>query len=87
MNTMIYDNYNAEIEYDDEDKIYFGHISGIRDIVSFHGDTLDKLKNDFHMAVDNYLAVCKKIGKQPQKPCQVYSFSTYHNDELMTLVG
>lgn len=33
MNTMTYKGYLAEIEYDDEDAILVGHISGIKDIV------------------------------------------------------
>lgn len=68
MNTMHYNGYSARIEYDDEDEIFFGRIAGIRDGVSFHASTVAQLKAAFHEAVDDYLATCAKIGKQPQKP-------------------
>ncbi|MCP4424002.1 MAG: type II toxin-antitoxin system HicB family antitoxin [Chloroflexi bacterium] len=67
MNEMIYQNYSAKIDYDSIDKIFVGHIVGIRDIVSFHGRDVDELESAFHKAVDHYLEVCGKIGQTPQK--------------------
>jgi predicted HicB family RNase H-like nuclease len=68
MNTMSYKGYTARIEFDDEDGIFFGQIAGIRDGVSFHGDTVAELRGAFHEAVEDYLEVCTRIGKAPQKP-------------------
>ena len=68
MNKMTYQNYSAKIEYDPVDKIFVGHIVGIRDIVGFHGTTVDELEAAFHEAVDHYLEVCVKIGQEPQRP-------------------
>jgi predicted HicB family RNase H-like nuclease len=68
MNEMTYQNYSAKIEYDPVDKIFVGHIVGIRDIVGFHGTTVDELEAAFHEAVDHYLEVCVKIGQEPQRP-------------------
>jgi predicted HicB family RNase H-like nuclease len=67
MNDMIYQNYSALVEYDAIDKIFVGHIVGIRDIVGFHGSTVEELESAFHEAVDHYLEVCEKIGQQPQR--------------------
>jgi predicted HicB family RNase H-like nuclease len=67
MNEMIYQNYSAKVEYDAVDKIFVGHIVGIRDIVGFHGTTVEELESAFHEAVDHYLEVCEKIGQQPQR--------------------
>ncbi len=67
MNAMNYKNYAARIEYDAVDKIFVGHIVGIRDIVGFHGSSVDELETAFHEAVDHYLDVCEKIGQKPQK--------------------
>ncbi len=67
MNEMNYQGYSAKIEYDSIDKIFVGHILGIRDIVSFHGSTVDELELSFHESVQHYLDVCKKIGQEPQK--------------------
>lgn len=68
MNKMSYKNYSAMVEYDSVDRIFVGHILGIRDIVSFHGTTVEELESAFHDAVDHYLEVCEKIGQKPQKP-------------------
>lgn len=67
MNEMIYQNYSAKVEYDSVDKIFVGHIVGIRDIVGFHGSTVEELESAFHEAVEHYLEVCEKIGQQPQR--------------------
>lgn len=68
MNSMSYKGYQAHIEYDDDDNIFVGHLAGIRDIVSFHGVTVDELRLHFHEATDHYLAGCKARDEQPQKP-------------------
>jgi predicted HicB family RNase H-like nuclease len=67
MNEMTYQNYSAKVEYDPVDKIFVGHIIGIRDIVGFHGSTVEELEAAFHDAVDHYLEVCEKIGQSPQR--------------------
>ena len=67
MNEMTYQNYSAKVEYDPIDKIFVGHIIGIRDIVSFHGSTVEELESAFREAVDHYLEVCEKIGQQATK--------------------
>ena len=67
MNEMTYQNYSAKVEYDPIDKIFVGHSIGIRDIVGFHGSTVEELEAAFHDAVDHYLEVCEKIGQTPQR--------------------
>lgn len=67
MNEMTYQNYSAKVEYDPMDRIFVGHIVGIRDIVSFHGETVKELEAAFHEAVHHYLEVCEKIGQTPQR--------------------
>jgi predicted HicB family RNase H-like nuclease len=66
-NSMKYKNYTACIEYDDEDQVFVGKIAGVRDTVGFHANTVDALRLAFHEAVDDYIDVCRKIGKEPQK--------------------
>lgn len=67
MNEMTYQTYSAKVEYDPIDKIFVGHIVGIRDIVGFHGSTVEELETAFHEAVNHYLEVCEKIGQLPQR--------------------
>lgn len=68
MNAMTYKGYSARIEFDSEDRIFVGHVVGIRDIISFHGTTVDELSKSFHEAVDDYLEACEKLGQSPNKP-------------------
>jgi predicted HicB family RNase H-like nuclease len=68
MNTMSFKGYIARVEYDDEDAIFVGRVAGIDDGINFHGETVEELKHAFHEAVDDYIAICAKIGKSPQKP-------------------
>ncbi len=68
MSTMTYKGYAARIEYSDEDGCFIGHIAGIRDVVGFHGGSVEELRTAFEEAVDDYLAACEKSGRAPQKP-------------------
>ncbi|MBO4910156.1 MAG: type II toxin-antitoxin system HicB family antitoxin [Lachnospiraceae bacterium] len=64
---MKYKGYSASIGYDKSDKIFIGEVFGIQDSLNFHGRSIDELEESFHNSIDNYLAVCEKIGKKPQK--------------------
>ena len=66
MSKMTHKGYSSRIEYDDRDGIFVGRIVGIQDIISFHADTVADLKAAFIEAVDDYLATCKALGKEPQ---------------------
>ena len=68
LNTMKYGGYTAKIEYDDEDEIFFGRLADIRDIITFHADNVAELKAGFHEAVNDYIEMCAKMGKVPQRP-------------------
>jgi predicted HicB family RNase H-like nuclease len=43
-------------------------LAGIKDIVGFHGSTVDELEQAFHESVDNYLAICEETGRPPKSP-------------------
>ncbi len=68
MNKMKYKGYVAHIEYDEEDRIFVGHLAGIKDIVGFHGTTVNKLERAFHESVNNYIAISEETGRLAQKP-------------------
>jgi len=68
MNAMTYRGYAARIEYDAEDRIFVGRLTGIKDIAVFHGITVDELESAFHETVDHYLEVSKRTGHPAQKP-------------------
>lgn len=64
---MEYKNYYAQIEYSSEDDIFFGTIIGIDDSITFQGESISELKENFHRAVEDYLSMCRQIGKEPQR--------------------
>jgi len=68
MNAMTYKGYTARIEYDERDNIFAGRILGIRTIISFHGETVAGLREEFELAIKDYLADCKEQGVHPEKP-------------------
>lgn len=68
MNTMSHKGYTARVEYDERDNIFVGRILGIRGIISFHGETVAELRNEFEIAVNDYLDECKQQGVAPEKP-------------------
>lgn len=65
---MTHKGYSAQIEYDDDDSCFIGHIAGIKDIVGFHGESVSELRNAFEEAVEDYLETCEKLNRNPQKP-------------------
>ena len=68
MKHMCHNGYFANVEFDAEDHIFVGRIIGIRDIISFHGESVTELEVAFHAAIDNYLAACKELDQKPNKP-------------------
>jgi predicted HicB family RNase H-like nuclease len=67
-NRLNYKGYAATIEFDAEDRLFFGRLVGITDIVTFHGETVDELIHAFETAVDGYLEMSTQLARQPQKP-------------------
>jgi predicted HicB family RNase H-like nuclease len=68
MSVMTYRGYAARVEFDADDRIFVGHVAGIRDVVGFHGASVDELEAAFREAVDDYLQACEKLGQAPAKP-------------------
>jgi len=53
------------LECQEEDGALHGRIAGIRDMVTFHGDTPAALQRAFEEAVDDYLDVCGEACLAP----------------------
>jgi predicted HicB family RNase H-like nuclease len=67
MNLLRYKGYTGSVCFSEEDGVFYGEILGIFDSISFEGDSVKSLTDDFHYAVDEYLEFCADVGKQPQK--------------------
>ena len=66
-NTMEYKGYVGSVEFSQEDSVLFGKVMGIRALISYEGQTVQELVNDFHDAVDAYLNLCAEEGTPPEK--------------------
>jgi hicB family protein len=64
---MEYKGYHAEIKYSDEDRLFVGRVVGLSDTLAFHGASVSELEEMFHQSIDNYLALCREVGKTPEK--------------------
>ncbi len=70
---MKYKGYEASIEYDEEDRLFFGRVIDIKDIIVFDGLSVDELEQAFHDVIDRYLADCETLGKIPDRPIPLSS--------------
>ena len=65
---MTYKGYTAKIEYSEKDECLIGRVSNIRHIITFHGDSVKKIRQAFEEAVDFYLSDCAERNEEPEKP-------------------
>ena len=69
MTTLLeYRGYLGSVEYSDEDEVFHGRLEFIRDLVTYEGTDARGLKQAFHTAVDDYLALCADQGRAPDTP-------------------
>ena len=62
-----YKGYIGSLEFSAEDGVLFGKVLGIRALISYEGNDVKSLVEDFHGAVDDYLALCEAEGMKPEK--------------------
>ncbi len=65
---MEYKGYIGKVDFDPDAKILQGEVIGIRDVVTFQGQSVAEIEKAFHDSVDDYLAFCKQRGEAPNKP-------------------
>ena len=81
MNQLHYKDYIGSVFFSEEDGVFHGKIIGLHDSISFEGESVKELTEDFHNAVDEYLEFCADVGKQPEKS----SFSVRISPELYNI--
>ena len=53
--TLIYKGYIGSVHFSTNDRVFFGKIEGINDLVTFEGTTINELENAFHFVVDEHI--------------------------------
>lgn len=69
MNTMKYKGYIGSIEASEEDNLLYGRVLALPHdtMITYEGETVAALREDFHEAVDDYLEHCRLSGIEPRK--------------------
>ncbi len=62
---LTYKGFIGTVHFSAEDKVFHGKIEGIDDLVTFEGHSVEELIKAFHNEVDDYIALCKEMGKEP----------------------
>ena len=65
---MEYKGYFAKVEFDDEANIFHGEVINLRDVITFEGETVAKLRTAFNDSVEDYLEFCAEQNEEPEKP-------------------
>ena len=65
---MEYKGYRASVTFDDEIEAYHGEVADTRDVITFQGTSVEQLRREFHLSIDDYLAVCAERGRSPDRP-------------------
>lgn len=67
-NLLSYKNYNGTVEYSKEDECLFGKVVGIKSLLSYEGNSVQELEQDFKTVIDEYIKDCEERGVQPEQP-------------------
>lgn len=69
MGNLRYKGYTGSVEYSAEDGCLYGKVQGLHGtLISYEGNSVEEIKEDFEGAVDDYLQSCEERGITPAKP-------------------
>ena len=66
-NSLKYKGYRGSVEWSKADSIYYGKVVGVNSLISYQGDTIQSLRDDFQGAIDDYLEMCAEKGVELKK--------------------
>ena len=64
---LSYKGFIGSVHFSAEDRIFYGKIEGINDLVTFEGTTVDELENAFKLMVEQHIQDCKQEGRSAGK--------------------
>lgn len=63
-----YKGYTATVEFDPDEMLLHGRVDNLRDVVTFHAESVGGVQDAFHEALDDYLDLCSERGEEPDRP-------------------
>lgn len=76
-----YKEYLGSVRYSDDDKVFYGRIEGVDDLVTFEARSVDELVSAFEEAVEDYITLCEQV-KRPARKSYKGSFNVRIDPEL-----
>jgi predicted HicB family RNase H-like nuclease len=58
-NIFAYNSFVGSVAFSTEDEIFYSKVVGIKELVSYEGNTVSNLKANFHNSVDDYIDLSK----------------------------
>ena len=62
-----YKNYYGSVNFNKHDRVLFGEIIGIKDLVTYEAKNIEELIKHFEESVEDYLKMCQTLKKAPDK--------------------
>jgi len=66
-NLLEHKGYFGTVEFSATDKVLFGKVLGIKGLISYEGNSVESLKDDFEGAIDDYLEMCAEKDIEPER--------------------
>ena len=67
-NVLSYKNYTGTVEFSREDRCLFGKVIGLKSLLSYEGNSIQELEEDFQNVIDEYLQDCAERNVSPEQP-------------------
>ena len=63
-----YGGYTGIFEFDPSIDAFHGRVVGLQDVVTFEGTSIEELRREMKESIEDYLALCEEVGKDPERP-------------------
>ena len=64
---ITYNGFIGSVHFSAEDKVFYGKVEGITDLISFEGETVSQLEEGFKYMVDEHIKDCTRNNISPEK--------------------
>ncbi len=62
-----YKGFNGSVHFAADDSVFYGKIEGIKDLITFEGESVSELTEAFHYMVDEHIKDCEAENIEPEK--------------------